>query len=350
MPVFKFEDFKFDSTSHKLNHKGIKVAIRPKALKLLSLLIQNRQRILSKAEIMSSVWGSEYARDHLLFQLIGELRKPPFNNEFIRTQPNEGYQWNVTTSVINNKRLVPQLIAASVVIGLVCLSQLAVSVLNNSDINLNNSANKSADIPPTRSLQLPAYNAFSKGIIALQNGEKSKAIQWFEFALLENPDSVESSIFLAETLYQQNRPEESSQYLQKVLENENISAYNKATASNILSLISEQRGQLDDALIYAQKSSQSHVLGQCSVDFVEQRIRKLESDIAMSPIPADADLDNAEDRAEKNAKDNKPVPTHYAKQCNALKSSPLETTLCLPLNRKNELYAVRNKKPMYLIS
>ena len=340
MPVFKFEDFMFDTTSHKLNHKGMKVAIRPKALKLLSLLIQNRHRILSKTEIMSSVWGSDYARDHLLFQLIGELRKPPFKNEFIRTQPNEGYQWNVATSVINNKRLAPQLIAASVITGLVCLSQLAISVFNTSDIYVNNSVNKSANIPPTRSMQLPAYTAFSKGIIALQNGEQNKAIQWFEFALLENPDSVESSIFLAETLYQQNRTEESSLYLQKVLEKEHISAYNKATATNILSLISEQRGRLDDALIYAQKSNQSHALGQCSVDFVEQRIRKLESDIAMSPIHADADQDNTK----YNTKINKPEPTHYAKQCNALKINPLETTLCLPLNSNNELYVIRMKK------
>jgi tetratricopeptide (TPR) repeat protein len=115
----------------------------------------------------------------------------------------------------------------------------------------------------------------------LENGEKNKAIQWFKFALSENPDSIESSIFLAETLYQQNRHEESSNYLQKVLGNNNTSAYNKATATTILSRISEQQGKFNDALIHAKKAPQTDVVGQCSADFVEQRIHRLESRVAM---------------------------------------------------------------------
>ena len=326
MPLFKFEDFIFDSTSHNLSHKRTKVAIRPKALKLLSLLIQNRHRILSKAEIMSSIWGCVYARDHLLFQLISELRKPPFKSEFVRTQPNEGYQWSVATKTSNNRLFVPQLIAA----GLACLSLLALPVLYKADNN------------PKQTMQLPAYGALSKGIIALQSGEKDKAIQWFEFALSENPDSVESTIFLAETLYQQNRPEESSKYLQNVLTKENLSAYNKATAANILSRISEQQGKFDDALRYAQKSAQTNVLGQCSVDFVDKRIRKLEGEIAMSPIHAD--------RNNTNAKEDVPMSTLYAKQCNELKSSPVETSLCQPLRNENVDYVGIIKTPTFRVT
>jgi tetratricopeptide (TPR) repeat protein len=206
---------------------------------------------------------------------------------------------------------------------------MTLPILNNADI----SATK---VGPTQTVQLPAYSAFSKGIVALESGNKNQAIQWFEFALLENPDSVESSIFLAETLYQQNRPEESSKHLQNVLDKENISAYNQATAANILSRISEQQGKFNDALRYAQKSGQAKVLGQCSVDFVEQRIHKLESEIAMSPIPSDEDQTNTED--------NTSEPENYVRQCNELKNHPVETSQCQSLQNENVNYAMNIRK------
>lgn len=330
MPLFKFENFIFDSTKQNLSHKGTQVTIRPKALKLLSLLIQNRHRILSKAEIMSSVWGSDYARDHLLFQLIGELRKPPLNSEFIRTQPNEGYQWNVATKVLDTKRFVPHLIAASVVTGMVCLSIMAIPSLNK------------ADLSPKQSLQLPAYNALSKGIVAMQNGKNDIAIKWFEFALLENPDSVESSIFLAETLLQQNRTAESAKHLQNVMQKEHISPYNRATAANMLSKISERQGNFVDALTYAQNSAKTKVLGQCSVDFVDKRIRQLEGEIAMSPILTA--------KQESDSKDEVAMSTNYAKQCNQLKSISVETTWCEPINPENLGYALNIRTSLFLIT
>lgn len=330
MPLFKFEDFIFDSTRHNLSHRGTKVAIRPKASKLLSLLIQNQHRILSKDEIMSSIWGSDYARDHLLFQLISELRKSPLKSEFVRTQPNEGYQWNVTTKIIDNCFSIPQLVAASSVAALVCLSLMALPALNR------------ADTSPTQALQLPAYSALSKGIVALESGDKDTAIEWFEFALIENPDSVESSIFLAETLYQQNRLGESSKYLQSVLAKENIGAYNKATATNILSQISERQGRFIDALRYAQKSAQIKVAAQCSVDFVEQRIDKLKGQIAMSPILLDRD--------QTITKQSIPMPIDYVNQCNELKTSPVETSMCQPLTNENAIYAVRIREPIFGIA
>lgn len=330
MHLFKFEDFIYDPTSHNLTHQGTKVAIRPKALKLLGLLLQNKHRILSKAEIMSSVWGNDYARDYQLFQLIGELRKSPFNNEFVRTQPNEGYQWNVSTKVVNKRVFEPQLIAASVVIGLVSLSFLSLSVLHNADF-------LKADSSPKQTMRLPAFSALSKGIVALESGNKDKAVQWFEFALAENPGSVEPTLFLAETLYQQHKPDESSKYLQDVMKQENLSAYNKAAAANILSRISEQQGKFNDALKFAQKSVQTNELAQCSVDFVEQRIRKLESEISMSPLLTTPEPENT--------KENKPVPESYVRQCNELKNNPVEETSgCLSFDKDSEHYVFHNRK------
>lgn len=330
MPLYKFDAFIFDSNSHSLSHLGVKLAIRPKALKLLKLLIQNRHRILSKAEIMSAIWACDYARDHLLFQLIGELRKYPLKREFVRTQPNEGYQWSVATNIIKPSFFVPQQIAAGMAAVFVGAALLTLSVLPSTNIH------------STQTAQLPAHSALSLGIVALENGDKDKAIQWFEFALLENPDSAESSIFLAETLYFQNRYAESSEYLQSLLNKNNVSAYNRASATNILSQISEQQGKFHDALKYAQKSSQTKVAGQCSADFVKQRIDNLKSRLAMSPsTPEEAPALPMEDIAGSKT---------YANQCNDLKQKPDSTSVCLPEKSDSVEYVFTMMTPTFRTS
>ncbi|MBL4671019.1 MAG: winged helix-turn-helix domain-containing protein [Arenicella sp.] len=318
MPLLKFEDFVFDSTSHRLTRNGAKVAMRPKALKLLCLLINNRHRVVPKPEIISTVWGSDYARDHLLFQLIGELRKPPLKSEFVRTVPNEGYQWSIATKVVYNRISFPKLIAASVITTVVGLSILLSTTLNKADSR-------------SQTAHLPAYRALSKGIVALENGDKDEAIEWFKFALVENPDSVESSLFLAETLYQQNRPKESSDRLQHVLQKGSLSAYNKATATNILSRISEQQGQLDDALRYAQNSLPTGAIGQCSVDFVEQRIERLESGLAMSPNPS-----NRNDTKLKHAT---PLSESYIDQCQQLNNRDAQSSSCQAIENQAVVFS-----------
>ena len=290
MPLLKFADFVFDPISHRLTRNGEAVAIRPKALKLLCLLINNRHRVVPKPEIMSTVWGSNYARDHLLFQLIGELRKSPLKSEYVRTLPNEGYQWNIATKVVHARMSFPKLIAASVITAIIGLAALLPTTLNTADSR-------------AQTAHLPAYSALSKGIIALENDDKDEAIEWFEFALVENPESVESSLFLAETLYQLNRSDESSGRLRQMLQKVSLSAYEKATATNILSRISEQQGQFDDALRYAQNSLPTGTTGQCSVDFVEQRINNLESGLAISENPT-----NRNDTKVKYAR---PLPEDY---------------------------------------
>ena len=330
MALFKFEEFIFDSNSFTLSHMGVKLKVRPKALKLLKLLIQNRHRILSKAEIMSAIWGSDYSRDHLLFQLIGELRKYPLQRDFVRTQPNEGYQWSVETKVLSPRIIDTQKIAAAMAAAFVGSALLALSVLPSKNIH------------STQTAQLPAHSAFSLGIVALENGDKDKAIQWFEFALLENPDSVESSLFLADTLFHQNRYTESSQHLQNLIGKNNLSAYNQASAANILSQISEQQGKVDDALRYAQESSKAKELGQCSADFVNQRIDELKSRLAMSSSKSEI--------TPTNSTENEAKSTTYANQCNDLKQKAESTSVCLPTKDDGAEYVFTTMTPMFRTS
>lgn len=328
MALYKFDEFVFDCERFQLSRHGNQLVLRPKALQLLSLLILSREKIVSKDEIFSTVWGSPYARDHQLFQLISELRKPPFKADFIRTQPNEGYQWNVTTKRLSSIVFRPRQIAASIMLGMVCISAAIYFSAQDSVVN--------------RSVQMPALSAFSKGIVAMEAGQSDQAIEWFKFAVNENPDSVESSLFLAEILLQQDKTEESFERLQTLLQKPNLDAYNKMTATSLLSRIRQKQGRLLDALIYAKESSELGVVAQCSVDVVTEKIDYLEANFGVSLT--------ASKTASKVLENAKPSETivetesleKYDEKCKQLKLNSSETSYCEP-DYDGRLYAgIRN--------
>ncbi len=315
MAHLQFDNFIFDSERFQLKCKGEVVSLRPKVLQLLGLLIANRDRVVSTAEIFSTIWGTTYARDHLLFQLVSELRKAPFKANYIRTLPNQGYQWNINTAIVSPKQFGTFKFAASVLLALASLG---------SSYFLTTS-----DSQQIRAMQMPAISAFSKGVVAMDSGESQQAVEWFKFALIENPDSVASSLFLAEALLQQNKSQESSQYLQQLLKKPNLDSYNKVTATDLLSRIRQKQGRFIDALKYAHESSQSGVVAQCSVDVLTERVDSLAAELGVSLAAtevAQSDMDSNQQTLSSNE------AKSYEAQCEQLKLESKQTSSCSPDN------------------
>ncbi len=276
MSLFKFEDFIFDSANYHLTQNGSRISIRPKTAQLLSFLLRNRNRVVSKAEIMAAVWDSDNVRDYALFQLISELRKLSKDRELVRTQPNAGYQWIAYTKTVKRGRGFPLYATAGFFIAVIGVAIAA-------SMPINSTQEEAAKIS-----RLPAVNAFTKGVLALEKGENERAIEWFEFSLSENPESVEASLFLAETLFLQQNLEASASQLQALLQRPDLNAYHAMTASDLMSRIRQQQGQLHEALVYAEASAKANVSAHCSVDVVEQRVEVLKGILGqkheMSPI------------------------------------------------------------------
>lgn len=324
MAHLQFDNFIFDSQRFQLKCKGEPVSLRPKVLQLLGLLITNRDRVVSKSEIFATIWTTTYARDHQLFQLISELRKSPFKADFIRTLPNQGYQWNVQTAVVSRKRFGTFKFAASALLALASFGSSYYLTTNDSaEIN---------------AMQMPALSAFSKGVVAMDSGESDQAVEWFKFSLTENPESVESSLFLAEALLQQNKSQESSEYLLLLLQNPNLDSYNKVSATDLLGRIRKKQGRFIDALKYAHESSQSEVLAQCSVDVLTERVDSLSAELGVSLVEselAQSNLTNNEVAA--SVKETE----HYQAQCEQLKLESKQTSYCSP---KNEMHWLAYRK------
>ena len=312
MLKYKFNEFVFDADSYQLSYKNKPLSVRPKALILLMLLISNRDRVVSKSEIYRVVWGNACERDHVLFQLVSELRKPPFSKTFIRTLPNQGYQWVVRTQQVGRPRMLRSAVTVSLV---VTFSILAVLLYK-----------PSASSPST--VHMPAQTALSKGVLALERGDTDHAIEMFKFALAENPDSVEASLFLVEGLMKQNKDEESSLYLEKLLQKPDLGEYNRMSASSLMSQVMERQGRLDVALRYAQRAQNTDVVAQCSVEVVDKRVGELALQLSkMSDLPVNT---KSPMKAANTPRVDQSVPKSETDPCGALEPKPMKTSYCAP--------------------
>lgn len=67
--------------------------IRPKTLQVLQYLIEHRERVATKREIIDTIWDDVVVQDQVLFQSIKELRDIFSDITVIKTFPRKGYQW-----------------------------------------------------------------------------------------------------------------------------------------------------------------------------------------------------------------------------------------------------------------
>ena len=69
-----FDEFRFDSDSRELRRGQEAVHLSPKAFELLSLLLENRPRALSKSECHARVWPTSFVSEATLASVVKEIR------------------------------------------------------------------------------------------------------------------------------------------------------------------------------------------------------------------------------------------------------------------------------------
>jgi TolB-like protein/Tfp pilus assembly protein PilF len=73
--LYFFENFALDSDRLQLRVDGAVVAVEPQVFDLLLYLIENRQRVVSKDDLIASVWGGRLVSDSTLDSRINAARK-----------------------------------------------------------------------------------------------------------------------------------------------------------------------------------------------------------------------------------------------------------------------------------
>ena len=55
--AYRFDDFLVDPANWRLSRNGREIHVEPVVLKLLIFLIANRDRLVTRQELMDTVWG-----------------------------------------------------------------------------------------------------------------------------------------------------------------------------------------------------------------------------------------------------------------------------------------------------
>lgn len=94
---YSFENFEIDQTKRLLLKNGEAVALNPKAFDLLLALVEKRGEILSKDELLDTVWKNQFVEENNLTVHISALRKAlgerKNENRFLVTVPGKGYKF-----------------------------------------------------------------------------------------------------------------------------------------------------------------------------------------------------------------------------------------------------------------
>ena len=75
MMIYTFADCQLDADRRELRRDGILLSLRPKVFDMLTLLIEQRNRVVSKDELLERVWTGRYISETTLSSCLKELRK-----------------------------------------------------------------------------------------------------------------------------------------------------------------------------------------------------------------------------------------------------------------------------------
>jgi len=96
-PVYRFDDFEVDPEAWRLSRAGTEIHLDPLVLKLLVYLIANRGRLVTRQELMDTVWGDTVISESALTKAVARLRKAlgddSTTHRYLETVRSQGYRF-----------------------------------------------------------------------------------------------------------------------------------------------------------------------------------------------------------------------------------------------------------------
>jgi DNA-binding winged helix-turn-helix (wHTH) protein len=112
--IYRFDVFELDTSRYRLVREGTVVAVKPFVLDLLIYLVESRERVVTKQELFTRLWGGRFVSDGALSAAVYQARRAlgeeAAEHRFIRTLHGRGYQFDFDPVVVNG---LPDLMATS---------------------------------------------------------------------------------------------------------------------------------------------------------------------------------------------------------------------------------------------
>jgi len=95
--IYRFDDFELDRSQAELRRHGERVAVEPQVYALLLLLVENRERLVSRDEVIEKVWDGRIVSESALDSRIKSARRALGDDgkaqQFIRTVHGQGFRF-----------------------------------------------------------------------------------------------------------------------------------------------------------------------------------------------------------------------------------------------------------------
>ena len=95
--AYSFGDVELDTTTYELRRAGRRVPLEPQAFDVLTYLVQHRERVVPKEELMDQVWGGRFVSESAVTSRIKQARRAIGDTgeaqRLIRTVHGRGYHF-----------------------------------------------------------------------------------------------------------------------------------------------------------------------------------------------------------------------------------------------------------------
>ena len=98
---YEFAEFRLDAENHTLWRGGELVQIFPKSLEILVLLVDRKGAIVSREELLETVWKDTFVEESNITYTISLLRKTLGSKNYIQTVPKRGYRFTAAVREVS---------------------------------------------------------------------------------------------------------------------------------------------------------------------------------------------------------------------------------------------------------
>lgn len=104
--IYEFADFRVDVAKRLLFRGDVQVTLTPKVFETLLALVEHRDEVVEKDQLMNILWPDSFVEESNLVQNIAVLRKAlgenPKDHKFVLTVPGRGYRFVAEISALSN--------------------------------------------------------------------------------------------------------------------------------------------------------------------------------------------------------------------------------------------------------
>jgi TolB-like protein/Tfp pilus assembly protein PilF len=95
--VYRFGDFSLDPGGFRIQRRDEELPLRPKSFEILLHLLRHRNRVVTKRELLESVWAGSFVNETVASQCVGEIRAVLGDDihhpQYVKTIARIGYQF-----------------------------------------------------------------------------------------------------------------------------------------------------------------------------------------------------------------------------------------------------------------